>query len=136
MASYKKGDRVQFIAKKAPHKGKLVTGTVEKVRSMRSGCVGAFIKGDDGFDHGFIPLPQIKPTAVQAASNPAHGGNTEYKAYYLSIDDFGVYAYDSKTDKELLAHAHNGNLVNAIDMVKMGLPEARLVGARFVGGIQ
>ena len=51
------------------------------------------------------------------------------KCYYLSIDSFGVCAYDSETDKELLAVS--GDVEGAIDTIKVSLCDARLVGARF-----
>ena len=51
--------------------------------------------------------------------------------YYLSIDSFGVYAYDAKTDKELAARSYIGDIDQAIDSIKNQLCEARLVGARF-----
>ena len=51
------------------------------------------------------------------------------KCYYLRIDSSGVYAYDSVTDKELLAVS--GDVERAIDTIKSSLGDARLVGARF-----
>ena len=54
------------------------------------------------------------------------------QCYYLRIDTFGVYAYDTKTGKELLAVSYVGGKVNkAIDTIKTSLSGARLIGARF-----
>lgn len=54
------------------------------------------------------------------------------QCYYLRIDTFGVFAYDTKTGKELLAVSYAGDKVDkAIDTIKARLSNARLAGARF-----
>ena len=53
------------------------------------------------------------------------------QSYYLSIDSFGVYAYDSETDKELAARSYVGDIDKAIDSIKNQLGKDGLVGARF-----
>lgn len=59
--------------------------------------------------------------------------NAIRQCYYLRIDNFGVFAYDAKTNKELLAVGYTrGRVDGAINTIKNQLCGARLVGARFV----
>lgn len=59
-------------------------------------------------------------------------GNAIRQSYYLRIDTFGVFACDSKTNRELLAVSYiEGKVDKAIDAIKANLSDARLVGARF-----
>ena len=107
MSSFKDGDIVQFIAKRGPEKGNMITGKVLRTK----GCVGCFIEGLDGFDHGFVPLPQIQP--FSDISNPA-----EHRECYLEIGGYAIYAVDLKSGQQIATVTINGGFQKAFQLIE------------------
>jgi len=111
MTSYKNGDVVRFVANRGPEKGNMITGKVLRTKSMGSGCVGCFIEGLDGFDHGFVPLPQIQP--FSDISNPA-----EHRECYLEIGGYAIYAVDLKSGQQIATVTINGGFQKAFQLIE------------------